>query len=402
MKKAFISILLFYYTLHFLLPGSYFLINGYFNLYAADVTDWPATWKGFALNSAMILGSILVIYFLPAPKRKLAPKYYDITKLLYFSILFSVFFFFMRGGFEGAITGNMGGSFTSYVNMFLKSNFVLMAILFYQKKKIRPGLLFFLFLIYTTLQGSRSGAISLFVVFLMYPVFQNYELYKKKLRRVLLVFLIASPVLFVLATVLVRKADVGVDSEMILNQIAGRMSFLETSMLPIHYKDNGELNLDLFYTKYSLGHQVQLMIDGLIPGSVFEFDVMPNQYYRALFLGYSEEYVMESYTSINLTLPVYLYMYFNEYITVIFSILIIVGYYLLCVKCYHKAIIFLPLLASLYHLLYYFDWVMWFMILFPGILTMLTITGYSITRKAIVAYLKVRTPEKTGEMAKNI
>src|ERR1041384_748282 len=112
MKKAFISILLFYYTLHFLIPGTYFLISGYYNLYS-DVSDWPATFKGFYLNSIMILGSILIIWFLPAPKEQIKPKFYDITKLLYFALLFSVIYYIARGGFEGAISGNMGGSLMS-------------------------------------------------------------------------------------------------------------------------------------------------------------------------------------------------------------------------------------------------------------------------------------------------
>lgn len=390
MKKVFISILLFYYTLHFLIPGTYYLINGYVNIYS-DVYDTNATLKGFYLNTFMILGAIAIIMFLPDKKYKIEPRFYNLSKLFYLALGFSIGLYILKGGFSGAISGSMSGSGMSYIDLFLKSNAILVAILFYQQRKTRPALLFIVYLIYTMVMGSRSGVISMFVIFLIYPLFENYSRYKQQLKRVLLLMMIISPVLFFVATVFIRKADLGIGTDVILNQIAGRMSFLETSMLPIHYKENGTLNLDLFYAKYSPFHQLEMMIDALIPGNVFEPDIMPNQYYRVLFLGYSEDFVQNVYTSINLTLPVYLYMYFNEFVTVVVAISVLLFYYFLCYRFYNKPYILLPLLLGLYHLLYFFDLVMWFLIIFPSMLTMLTIYGYSIFRKGIVDYFKVKT-----------
>ncbi len=286
----------------------------------------------------------------------------------------------------------MACSLFSYIDFFMRSNIILMALVFYQKKKTTPAILFFFYLVYTIVLGSRSGAVGLFVIFLIYPVFENFQRYKKQLKRTAFFFMALSPVLFVVASSFVRKYDVGVGLEAVVNQIAGRLSFLETSMLPIHYKDTN-LSLDLFYDKYSIVHQIKLMIDALIPGNVFEQDVMPNQYYRAVFLGYSEEWVLDVYNSINLTLPVYLYMYFNSFFTVIIGIGILVGYYLLCHVCYKKAYLFLPLIFGLYHLLYFFDFVMWFLGVFPAMLTMLTIYGYSIFQKGMVDYFKRKPPK---------
>lgn len=387
MKKAFISILLFYYILHFVIPGIYFLSTGAnFNTYTS-VEDKAGILKGFLLNTVTILGAILIISFLPDNKRSetVKPKFYKLSSLFYFSIIFSVIYFFLGGGFEGKIKGSMAGSIFSYLAFFLNPYMILLCVLFYQRKVVNVVILFFIYLIYATLTGSRSGFISLFVIFLMYPAFSNFDLYKKSIKRVLFGFAVISPLLFLAATILVRDAYNGLDlnPNIIMRLIMGRLSFLETSMLPIHYKDMGD-KLDIFYNKYSLLNQLKLIIDALFPGNLFGGDVMPNQYYRAAFMGYSEDFVINVYTSINITLPVYLYMYFGNFLSCIISIAILVLYYRLCSRSVNNIFLFVPLLASLYHLLYFFDWVMWFLQFFTFMLTAFAVYGFSVLRQAFI------------------
>jgi hypothetical protein len=390
-KRVFISILIFYLVVHFIIPGIYFLIDGNFNTYT-NVQDNAAILKGFILNAVTILGTIGVIMFLPGGRneRPIEPRFYKLTGLFYVSIIFAITSFFIGGGFEGKISGSTLGSLFNYLALFLNPFTILLFILFFQRKQFSVVVLFLIYLIYTILTGSRSGFISLFIIFLMYPLFTNYTLYRKSIRRLLISLLIISPVIFLTATILIRKADIPLSSDIIMRMIMGRMSFLETSMLPIHYKDMGD-PLSIFYEKYSILNQLKLMIDALFPGNLFSPDVMPNQYYRAAFMGYSEDFVINVYTSINITLPVYLYMYFGSFFSCLISILILVFYYRLCLKCVNNIFLLVPLLASLYHLLYFFDWVMWFLQFFTFWLTTFTIFGFSLLRQAFVDVVK-KTP----------
>lgn len=112
-----------------------------------------------------------------------------------------------------------------------------------------------------------------------------------------------------------------------LIKIIGRISFLELTMLPIVYKDYHLPNLVIFYDKYSPINQIKLTINNVIPGDVFAFDVYPNQYYRSAFMKYPLQNSKENYTSINLTLPIYFYMYFNSLVAIIISGFLIWIYY---------------------------------------------------------------------------
>lgn len=389
MKKVFISILSFYLVFHFIIPGLFFLYdNNNFNTYT-NVADNQAILKGFILNAITIIGAIIIIILLPqrSGAEKIQSKFYKLTPLFYISILFSIVYFFMSGGFEGKITGGTLGSVFNYIQLFLNPYMILLCVLFFQKKRFNAVLMFLIYLVFTTLLGSRSGFISLFIVFLMYPIFSNYQLYKKNIKRLLLSLAIISPILFLLATILIRKADIPLTPDIIARMIMGRLSFLETSMLPIHYKDAND-SLGIFYEKYSVINQLKLIVDALFPGNLFGGDVMPNQYYRAAFMGYPISFVVSVYTSINITLPIYLYMYLGSFFACVFGIGILVLYYKLWVMSAKYMFIFIPLLASLYHLLYFFDWVMWFMQFFTFFLTSLTIYGFSLFRVSVVNIIK--------------
>lgn len=386
MRKAFIYILVFYYCVHFIIPGIYFLFSGNFNTYTTT-EDNEGILKGFLLNTVTIWGAILSIYFIPYKHKLIKPKFYNLTPLLYISIFISVVYYFLRGGFEGRLSNNMAGSILSYIVLFLNPFMILLAILFYQRKPFNLIVLFLVYLIYTTLTGSRSGVISLFTILLMYPVFSNYSSYKRSIKKVLVALLIISPVLFLIATIFVRNAGVDISSNTILRLIMGRLSFLETSMLPIHYKDMGD-PLSIFYDKYGLLNQIKLIIDSLFPGNLFTPDVMPNQYYRAAFMGRSENFVVNVYTSINMTFPIYLYMYFNAFFSCIIGIGLLVLYYRICLKFRNNFFILIPLLASLYGLLIYFDWTMFFLQVFAYTLTAVTVYGFSILRNAITESIK--------------
>jgi hypothetical protein len=236
------------------------------------------------------------------------------------------------------------------------------------------------FIVVQTLAGSRSAILSVFTTFLVGAAFENFKFYRKRLLVFLKYAFIISPILFIYATQL-RYGNDYLDYKLIGNIIMGRVSFIELGMIPIHYYDNGGLDLTLFYEKYGFIHQTKLIIDSLIPGDVFGFDVMPNNYFRAIFMGYSEEFVTQNYMSMNMTLPVYFYMLFG-YLGVFFTYIYIMCYFSVCYLLRKSPFLVLLLLATLYETLIYFDWVMVFSQFFSGLLTILILKGYIILRES--------------------
>lgn len=89
----------------------------------------------------------------------------------------------------------------------------------------------------------------------------------KKLFNFLKFGIFLTPFVFVFATKL-RGVEEVFSLEFLINQIAGRISVLETSMLPVHYYDTN-LNLDLFYDKFSFWNQLKLIIDGIMCSTKF-------------------------------------------------------------------------------------------------------------------------------------
>ena len=163
----------------------------------------------------------------------------------------------------------------------------------------------------------------------------------------------------------------------------GRLSFLETSIYPIKAKDlKQEFELNKFYDKYDVDKQATLIINNLrVSKWINSIDpavtdntskaavYYPNLYYRYIFWNLEEQYVLSNYMSINISFPVYVYMYFNFFTSIIISSGVIVLYFLLCTffmspSCRKFGVIssFMSviLLCSLYTFLYYFDFIMWF------------------------------------------
>src|SRR5215471_11783754 len=140
MKRAFIYILLFYYCVHFVVPGIYFLLSGDFNTYTS-VDDKHGILKGFLLNTITVWGAIIIIYFLPNKTKAIQPKFYNLTPLFYFSLFLSFLYFFLRGGFEGKLSGSMAGSILSYLVLFFNPYMIFLAILYYQRKPFNLFLL---------------------------------------------------------------------------------------------------------------------------------------------------------------------------------------------------------------------------------------------------------------------
>lgn len=387
MKKSFLLILSFYLIFHFVVPEIYYIFFGNVNVYS-ELVDNVAANKAFWFNVIAIVTAGLIVFFLPYREYsvKSAISSTAASELYYFSILYSIIFTFTTGGFQNIIKGEATGTLLNYINLFLSPTVLIMCALFLQSKRSSVLLMALSFIVVVTLRGSRSGVIVVLLVFLMGFAFENFNFYKKRLKNFLKYLLIISPLLFVFATQL-RLNEAIIEWHLIAKFIMGRVSYIELGMIPIHYKDAGTLDLALFYDKYGILHQLKLILDALIPGQIFQYDVMPNNYFRAIFMDYSIDFVTENYMSINMTLPVYFYMMYGN-VGILIAIVFIVFYFLLMFSLRKHPFIILVLFSILYEILTYFDWVMVFNRFFITLLTMLTLRFYMMLRTTFIDWVK--------------
>lgn len=393
MKKVYNSILLFYLILHYIIPWVYYLIFGKVTIYS-NFWDQPSANKALLLNIISIIGAILIIKFLPDKKEKILPKFSYVSCLYYFSILLAVVVAINAGGFGGLLSGKQTGTFFNYLRLFFNPLTLLALILFLKKPPYRTIFILFLFVVYLTFIGSRSAIIRLLIIGLIFPIFSNYELYRRKIKKFLIFILIISPFLFVLATS--KRGYKNIDySEMII----GRISSIELGMNPVFTKDNPEKSmgdLSLFYKKYNLKHQIRIIINSILPGSLFKDDVDPNQYYKTFFFGMSGEASRKQYMSMPISLPVYIYMYFGFSVSILITICFIVIYYLLWLYSYKRNnYFFLGLILSLYGFMYFFDFVMLFRNLFSIFLTIFSVVIFEkfipVCKRKLIAWINNST-----------
>lgn len=386
MKKVIIAITIYFLLLHVVLPGIYYVIYGFTPIYS-DLDDNEALIKSFFLLFIPFVVSIIILYFIPAKKDEIEPNIEGnpITFLFYFSIIFKLGIILATGGFSAALSGENNGALFNYISLFLNPFTLLLALLLVQKKKSNVLMAIFFYVLSVTLSGSRSGIISIFFVFFIGLAFQTFKFYKRKMSNFLKFGLILAPLLFIFATKL-RGVDEIIGLDVIIRLIVGRMSALETTMMPVYYYDHN-LNLDLFYDKYSVWHQFLLSVDSIVPGQLFDFDVMPNNYYRAVFMDYSESFVFENYMSVNLCLPTYLYLKYG-YFTFILTVIYVLSFYKFTSLFRRYPLIVIVLLSGFYNLIYFFDWVMIFMQIYTGLLTVFALKIYVFLRKEFIRNIK--------------
>lgn len=377
MKKVFISILMFFWGFHFFLPWLYYKIFGYVNIYS-DIRYPYIINKAFLLNSISIFGAIFFILFLPDRKKLIIGRFKHTTKLFFLSILYILIFYIFSGGYLGIRSGELSGSYLAYIKLFLNVFVILFMALYFQKSKVYFTILIVIYVILQTMLGSRSAIISIIMIFILGSMFKNFNQYKKIILKYIIILGIISPLLFFYATF---SRGSKLDKQQLKRMIIGRVSLIELAMLPIYFKDMKKENeLRLFYKKYHLIHQGKLIFNSFFPGNLFIHDVDPNQYYRSIFLGLSEKRAREYYTSINMTLPTYFYMYSNFYVACFLFIIFIWLYYIIWILVGEKNIyIFIMLLLNLYSLLYFFDFVMYFRELFSSLLTIIMVVLFDKT-----------------------
>lgn len=358
MKKAFIAVLGFYLFFHILGPYFYQLKYGFIH-YLRQPFDLKSINLVVLMNTIVILLAILIILVIPGKKKTEIIKLKGIFPLYIFSLAFSYLALFIFKGFSGILAGSANGTFFSYASMFLNSGVLLFLLLAGTENKAMFIGSASLFVIVRSFGGSRSSVLSVIIIILM--LFATKDL--KKMIKPAIVFLsigiVLTPFLFFWATYqrngYLEKNKVGYFMEIVVQ----RISHLESGAIPVFNKNSIGENLQIFYEKYGIVKQSKLALNAMVPGDIFLPDVDPNQYYRSAFLGYSEELSSSYYTSINMTLPVYFFMYGNVFFSILISLALILALYALSHVFPDRLKVFnFAFLLILYELLTYFDFVM--------------------------------------------
>lgn len=348
MKKVYISILLFFLVFHYIIPCFFYFTYGFVNIYS-NLYDFESIIKGFLLNFISIIGAIFFVAYLPDKRQQVEPVYQHTTKFYSIAAFFVIIPFILYGGFAGALRGAANSSVFSFLKLFFDFSTAIFFALFLQRKVLNVFYLFFLYIFILTFTGSRSAVIFIFLLVLMYPMFSNSNIYRPIVLKYFKMGLLISPILFIIGTsTRTQKKDEGLHKiSYVGEKIIGRISFLELNMIAISKTDNKTADIALFENKYGASNQLKQIVNAASPIDPFIYDIDPNQYFRAIFLGYTEKEVRSSYMSINLSLPVYLYIKYGFIFACVFSILIISGIYCVLFKFRNNIYVVSIILLSL-------------------------------------------------------
>lgn len=370
LKNLFLIIISFYFLFHFAAPAIFYWWKGYVGLYNPAIIDYDAMKMGFSVNFLTAILAIILIWKTPW-KFQSEPKWKEVNSIffLFLAVLFTIGVWLTnKSFFESVRNINTRHDYWVLGEMFFNLDFYILFAATSSFNFIVESSLFYM--IIKILAGSRSAPLVLLHLGACSWISPSFVKYKKKFIIYLIIPFLLGIFGYNFATKLREKTSSKLSGKIsdsmsinsgILYKLMGRISYLESSMLPIHYKNlNDEQSLSIFKEKYSLKNQMKIFINNIVLGNIFKFDVYPNQYYRAAFMGQSLGQVAEIYNSMNLTLPIYLFMNWGFTFGIIFSAIIIWSYFFITATAFRVHPLFgVCFLAALYPgLLTFFDFVM--------------------------------------------
>lgn len=369
-KYVYFFLIFFYIGFHFIAPGAYYILVRYVPTYQKEIFDLGSMEIGFWVNVlGLSLGSLLI--YLTKYEFPIYTNFKYRSRLyLLLTIIFLIGAYFTIGGFSNALNGlKPPTGFFIFYGMFFSLDLYILFSLVMSSDFFCSSQLIYVFR--NLVFGSRSAALSLFLLYIYSSWSQNSFKYFKQYALFLLLALSLSLFSFSWATKLRSKNFQSTSMKMqitesfkvsnsLIEKIVGRVSFLESAMLPIYFKKTNSPGLEIFYEKYGINNQLKLVLNNILPIKFFPFDVYPNQYFRSAFMGMPQALARSYYTSINITLPVYFYMYSNFYVAILLSGLAIWVYYLLTLLAFkvHPLVGAVFVYAFYGSFLTYFDWIM--------------------------------------------
>lgn len=342
------------------------------NLFSTMNYNNPCISMGIVLNFVSILGTIIVIQFLPNKRVPIVSKFNHSFRFYLICLLVFYLNLYFSGGYDSVLNDSLHGALFNYISLFFDATTGLTLFIFLQNKIKYEGISILAYVVLFTFAGSRSAIIIILVIFLVLKIFENYNQVKKKMQVLILVFCFISPAAFYYASG-VRGF---IDTSFLFDLIIGRVSMVELAAIPIEAKEEKYLDYTLYNNKYGIVNQFKQSFNEISPIDPFEHDKNPNQYHRAIFLGNSEKSVLENYMSMNMSLPTYFYISSNMFFGCIFTIFFLsLLYYIWIIKS-DNLYFLIGIIMSLYYILQYFDWVMLLSGLFRIVLTIFTLKQF--------------------------
>lgn len=234
--------------------------------------------------------------------------------------------------------------------------------------------MFATYLIEETLSGSRGAVLMLPIMLICGKAFEGFDSKRSQVWRMTKIFSIFAPFIFIFATGM-RTNVTEMDLASFLNLMVGRVSGLELAMIPIYNIGSPDVDWTLFYEKYGFANQIKGIINSISLFKPFEFDILPNGYFPAIFLGMTEDYVRTYYSSTPLTLPVFLFLYFGPLCFLLFGGIILMHYFV-AKWCVRFPFLCVVVVLQIYPLLIFFDWVWLFKVSYSYALTCFVLVCY--------------------------
>lgn len=388
-KKLFIWMLVYYWSIGVGLPIIYYFFTGKFvRGYGEGLYICPDRYYIYAalLLSVVILICICIIRLSPEKNNRInSPQISGFSWYYYAVVLYIIISRLIvvgpanKDSFNAVLSGQYSGTIYSYVRLFLDLGALLIIQIMCTAEKVSIFSSCFLYLLYTLLAQSRQGILFIFIILTCVlsagrkkdnfsydePILHHSRRLIKYLLGGAILF---APFLYILTTKS-RGHNSGGSISGTIEKIINRCSRLELAGLVLYEKDSGLYNAEVFQRKYGVVNQIKQIVNTIIPGDIFPGDVQPNQYYRTVFLGQSEAFSRKNYVSINTGLPSYLTVKYGYMIAILLSILLIVGLFYVAIRFEKYSISRVIPIMIMTDFLDYFDWVYIFQRLFSICLT---------------------------------
>lgn len=361
MKKLFIFELIYYLLLNVIGPIIYYGLRGGSVFIYHDPFPSEYMYKAALLISVpVIITLILVAFVLPIGKSKIKQ---DLTRNVewYFIGICAISIVKMLFVGKFANYGAINGTLWGYLGFFMDMGVLLTVILATSAGKTHMLLIGTVYLVTTLMAYSRQGPLILVLAILIaLLVNDNYKKLRKRMLIIILCICIAAPIVFAVSSLGRGKGTKDLDTVTeVTDLIVGRCSQLELLGRALYQSENDLWNEAVFQEKYSIENQAKQCVNAVVIGGVFEEDIMPNQYYRMIFMEYPEDVVKSAYTSINLTLPGYLSLKYPVVVAIVVPVIVLLLIYLLA--CYAKWPSYFSVTLLIFgtnSLMGFFDWVM--------------------------------------------
>lgn len=382
MKKIYIFNIFVTLILHIIIPICIYLIFGFQYEYA-PVKEQYVYMAAIILAGVLLASAILIVVFSRNKRNITLQNLYD-SKLLggntieiifIFTLFINIIKIIQTGNFDSILNGAGNGSIIAYLQLFFDIRVVYFCVLIKSYRAKSFGKIFLWSILYvgiSLMYSSRSGI--LWMVFFNAWIVLGVEISSRMKKNILLIICLAvgiSPFLFAYSTN--SRATERQSAQYMAHKIVARISYDEIAGIELEQYMENKYQKEIFQEKYGLINQLEQCINSIMPGDLFESDVQPNQYWRAVFVGWSLQGCQEHYMSMTSMLPMYLIMKYGFFYGITISILVIVGIYFLISKIKEPVVSSFLAGVIFYTFFQFFDWCYHFRDMFCFVLTFLMI-----------------------------